>query len=90
MTRAPLQAQCPERLHALQMVEDIGMTDAQYGMIEGYAYYLVLGLSMLLWGFIADKYKLNRVYLIVIGTILTAASLIVQVWKPAQCLSSCL
>ena len=65
------------------------MTDAQYGMIEGYAYYLVLGLSMLLWGFIADKYKLNRVYLIVIGTILTAASLIVQVWIPARCLNSC-
>ena len=61
------------------MVEEIGMTDAQYGLIEGYAYYLVFGLSMLAWGFIADMYKLNRVYLIVIGTVLTAASMIVQV-----------
>ena len=56
------------------------MTDAQYGMIEGYAYYLVFGLSMLAWGLIADKYRFNRVYLIVIGSVLTAASLVVQVF----------
>ena len=81
----PPQVYCSDRLCAVQMGEDIGMTDAQYGMIEGYAYYLVFGLSMLAWGLIADKYKFNRVHLIVIGSVLTAASLVVQVF----CLGPC-
>ena len=67
------------------MGEDIGMTDAQYGMIEGYAYYLVSGLSMLAWGLIADKYKLNRIYLIAVGCVLTAVSLVVQVYSLGLC-----
>ena len=88
----PLQVYRLNRLCAVQMGEDIDMTDAQYGMIEGYAYYLVFGLSMLAWGLIADKYKFNRVYLIVIGSVLTAASLVVQVCSlgPAQSLHDCL
>ena len=81
----PLQVYRLDRLCALQMGEDIGMTDAQYGMIEGYAYYLVFGLSMLAWGLIADKYKFNRVYLVVIGSVLTAASLVVQVCFLGPC-----
>ena len=79
------QVYCSDRLCAVQMGEDIGMTDAQYGMIEGYAYYLVFGLSMLAWGLIADKYKFNRVHLIVIGSVLTAASLVVQVFFMGPC-----
>ena len=79
MAHASPQVTSLVRFCAMQMGEDIGMTDAQYGMIEGYAYYLVYGFSMLAWGLIADKYKFNRVYLIVIGSVLTAASLVVQV-----------
>ena len=51
----------------------------QYGLIQGYAYYLVYGLSMMAAGFITDKYKLNRVYVVAVGSGLTGAALVIEV-----------
>ncbi len=51
----------------------------QYGLIQGYAYYLVYGISMVAAGFITDKFKLNRVYVVAIGAGLTGIALIIQV-----------
>ncbi|CAL5220856.1 g2941 [Coccomyxa viridis] len=61
-----------------EMVVDIGMTDAQYGLIQGYAYYLVYGLSMMTAGYVTDKYRLNRVYVVAIGSGLTGAALVIE------------
>ena len=54
----------------------------QYGLIQGYAYFLVYGLSMMAAGYITDKYRLNRVYVVAIGSGLTGAALVIEV----QCL----
>ena len=51
----------------------------QYGLIQGYAYYLVYGLSMMTVGYVTDKYRLNRVYVVATGSILTAVALVIQV-----------
>ena len=51
----------------------------QYGLIQGYAYYLVYGLSMIAAGYVTDKYKLNRVYVVAIGSGLTGAALVIEV-----------
>jgi len=51
----------------------------QYGLVQGYAYYLVYGLSMMAAGFITDKYRLNRVYVVAIGSGLTGAALVIEV-----------
>lgn len=51
----------------------------QYGLIQGYAYYLVYGVSMVAAGFITDKYKLNRVYVVAIGSGLTGVALVIEV-----------
>ena len=51
----------------------------QYGLIQGYAYYLVYGISMVAAGFITDKYKLNRVYVVATGSGLTGAALVIEV-----------
>ena len=54
----------------------------QYGLIQGYAYYLVYGLSMIAVGYFTDKYKLNRVYVVAIGSGLTGAALVIEVRDP--------
>ena len=51
----------------------------QYGLVQGYAYYLVFGISMVAAGYITDKYKLNRVYVVAIGSGLTGAALVIEV-----------
>ena len=51
----------------------------QYGLIQGYAYYLVYGLSMMAAGLMTDKYRLNRVYVVAIGSGLTGAALVIEV-----------
>ena len=51
----------------------------QYGLIQGYAYYLVYGLSMMTAGYVTDKYRLNRVYVVAIGSGLTGAALVIEV-----------
>lgn len=58
------------------------MTDAQYGMMTGYAFYLLLSVSMTAQGYCIDKYSLNRVYVVGYGGLLGAAALLIQVgWK---------
>ena len=51
----------------------------QYGLIQGYAYYLVYGLSMMAAGYVTDKYRLNRVYVVAVGSGLTGAALVIEV-----------
>ena len=75
-------ALCSHLKCAVQMGADISMSDAQYGMVQGYAYDFVFGVSMLAWGFIADKFRLNRVYLLVGGCAMTAVTLIMEVRCP--------
>lgn len=66
----------------VQISVDIGMTDAQYGMMTGYAFYLLLSVSMTAQGYCIDKYSLNRVYVVGYGGLLGAAALLIQVgWK---------
>lgn len=55
------------------------MTDAQYGMLTGYAYFLVLGVSMVVQGYAIDRYGLNRVYVVGFGGVLGAGALFMQV-----------
>ena len=58
------------------------MTDAQYGMLTGYAYYLLFSVSMTAQGYCIDKYSLNRVYVVGFGGLLGAAALLIQVsWE---------
>ena len=59
----------------------------QYGLIQGYAYYLVYGLSMMTVGYVTDKYRLNRVYVVAIGSILTGVALVIEV-QSLRCLAS--
>ena len=63
----------------MQISQDIGMTDAQYGMLTGYAYYLLLSVAMVLQGYFIDKYSLNRMYVVGFGVLLGAAGLLLQV-----------
>ncbi len=51
----------------------------QYGLIQGYAYFLVYGLSMMAAGYVTDKYRLNRVWVVAIGSGLTGAALVIEV-----------
>ena len=51
----------------------------QYGLVQGYAYYLVYGLAMIAAGFITDKYKLNRCWVVGISSGLTGAALVLEV-----------
>lgn len=71
----------------LQISQDIGMTDAQYGMLTGYAYYLLLSMAMILQGYVIDKYSLNRLYVVGCGGVLGAAGLLMQVCvsAPTSC-----
>ena len=55
------------------------MTDAQYGMLTGYAYYLLLSVAMVIQGYVIDKYSLNRMYVVGLGGVLGAAGLFMQV-----------
>ncbi len=55
------------------------MTDAQYGMLTGYAYFLVQGVAMVLQGYAIDFYSLNRVYVVGFGGVLGAGALFMQV-----------
>ena len=55
------------------------MTDAQYGMLTGYAYYLIFSLSMFAQGYFIDRYLLNRVYVVGFSGLLGAGALIIQV-----------
>lgn len=57
----------------------------QYGLIQGYAYFLVYGLSMIAAGYITDKYKLNRVYVVAIGSGLTGVALVIEV-RNSRCI----
>lgn len=59
----------------------------QYGLIQGYAYFLVYGLFMVAAGYIVDKYKLNRVYVVAAGSALTGVALVIEV-RHLRCLSS--
>ncbi len=59
------------------------MTDAQYGMLTGYAYYLLLSVAMVFQGFIIDRYALNRMYVVGFGGLMGAAALFMQVCVPA-------
>ena len=65
----------------------------QYGLVQGYAYYLVYGLSMMAAGYITDKYRLNRVFVVAIGSGLTGAALVIEVrWfgmHSSTCKPSC-
>ncbi|BDA47320.1 hypothetical protein COCOBI_10-1660 [Coccomyxa sp. Obi] len=61
-----------------QMSQDIGMTDAQYGMLTGYAYFLILGVALVSQGYIIDRYSLNRMYVVGFGGVLGAAALFMQ------------
>ncbi|EIE27065.1 MFS general substrate transporter [Coccomyxa subellipsoidea C-169] len=61
-----------------QISQDIGMTDAQYGMLTGYAYFLVQGVAMVLQGYAIDFYSLNRVYVVGFGGVLGAGALLMQ------------
>ncbi|CAL8472225.1 g11767 [Coccomyxa elongata] len=61
-----------------QISQDIGMTDAQYGMLTGYAYYLLLSVAMVIQGYVIDKYSLNRMYVVGFGGVLGAAGLLMQ------------
>lgn len=54
------------------------MTDAQYGMLTGYAYYLLFSLTMFFQGYFIDKYMLNRIYVVAFGGLLTAGALLIQ------------
>ena len=58
----------------------------QYGLIQGYAYYLVYGLSMMAAGYITDKYKLNRCWVVGIGSGLTGAALVIEVRNTSDAL----
>jgi hypothetical protein len=62
----------------------------QYGLIQGYAYYLVYGISMAAAGFITDKYKLNRVYVVAIGSGLTGIALVIEVSNLMRCSPACI
>ncbi len=55
------------------------MTDAQYGMLTGYAYFLLLSVAMIVQGYVIDKYSLNRLYVVGFGGVLGAAGLLMQV-----------
>ncbi|BDA47322.1 hypothetical protein COCOBI_10-1680 [Coccomyxa sp. Obi] len=61
-----------------QISQDIGMTDAQYGMLTGYAYYLLLSVAMIIQGYVIDKYSLNRMYVVGFGGLLGAGALLMQ------------
>ena len=61
----------------------------QYGLIQGYAYFLVYGLSMIAAGYITDKYKLNRVYVVAIGSGLTGIALVIEVRHLRRFFSAC-
>ena len=63
----------------VQISQDIGMTDAQYGMLTGYAYFLLLSVAMVFQGYIIDRYALNRLYVVGFGGLLGAAALFLQV-----------
>ena len=71
--------QCLKAHCRVQISEDIGMTDAQYGMLTGYAYYLLLSVAMIVQGYVIDKYSLNRMYVVGFGGVLGAAGLLMQV-----------
>lgn len=55
------------------------MTDAQYGMLTGYAYYLLFSIAMTAQGYCIDRYSLNRVYVVGFGGLLGGAALLIQV-----------
>ncbi|BDA47321.1 hypothetical protein COCOBI_10-1670 [Coccomyxa sp. Obi] len=61
-----------------QISQDIGMTDAQYGMLTGYAYFLLLSVAMVFQGYTIDRYSLNRMYVVGFGGLLGAAALLMQ------------
>ncbi|BDA47318.1 hypothetical protein COCOBI_10-1640 [Coccomyxa sp. Obi] len=61
-----------------QISQDIGMTDAQYGMLTGYAFWLVAGVAMVFQGYAIDRYSLNRVYVVGFGGLLGAGALLMQ------------
>jgi hypothetical protein len=61
------------------MAPDTGLTDAQYGMLSGYAFYLISAVCTVLLGYFTDKYTLNRVMLTSTGCLLTGASLVLIV-----------
>jgi hypothetical protein len=61
------------------MAPDTGLTDAQYGMLSGYAFYLISAGCTVLLGYVTDKYTLNRVMLTSAGSILTGAALVLMV-----------
>ena len=60
------------------VLKDVNLA-MQYGLVQGYAYFLVYGLSMIAAGYVTDKYKLNRVYVVAIGSGLTGAALVIEV-----------
>lgn len=55
------------------------MTDAQYGMLTGYAYFLLLSVAMVFQGYAIDRYSLNRMYVVGFGGVLGAGALLMQV-----------
>lgn len=68
------------------MRADIGLTDAQYALLSGFAYYITVAVSMLAVGFAADRYSLNRVRLIAIGCATAALGALLMVsTKSGKC-----
>lgn len=61
------------------MNNDIGLTDAQYGLLTGYAYYLLNAVAMALQGYFVEKYEMNRVKVVGYISLIGAGALILQV-----------
>lgn len=61
------------------MSHDIGLSDAQYGLLTGYAYYLFNAVAMSLQGYFVEKYEMNRIKFVGYISLIGAAALVLQV-----------